>query len=87
MRSIFKYVLARVPRQILTLPDGAQILSVDRQFENLVLWAAVDPERPVVRRVFHTALTGEDVPDNGEHLATVKFNDGAFIVHVFEVPL
>ncbi len=83
MRRIFKYSLQRVYRQLIGMPRGAEILSVQAQFGEAVIWAAVNPEQEMGKRIIYSIPTGEEPPD-GMFLGTIQFNDGAFVLHVFE---
>jgi hypothetical protein len=58
-RRIFKYELDVLPRFMIWLPEGAEILSVGRQGPLPYLWASVDETRKLEQRVFRTMTTGE----------------------------
>lgn len=83
--TIYRYRLPIQDEVTLLMPCFAQILSVQRQDDNLCMWAIVDPaERPETRR-FEIHGTG----NHGRHfhnrkfLATVRDTWGVW--HVFEV--
>ncbi len=95
MSVIWKYDLKVTDEQVLDLPEGAQILSVQQQAGSLLagsplqLWALVDPDNAWERRFFHVVGTGNSMPilSRGEcltHLATVVTVRGALVWHVFE---
>lgn len=87
---IFKYPLATVEEQVIEMPKGAEILSLQVQNNLPTLWAMVDTEAPLEGRVFISVLTGGalKVPREGlSFLGTAQMNNGAFVVHVFEMPL
>lgn len=86
MKRIFKYELPVMETQLLTLPKNARVLSVANQRDNLVLWAAVDPQaKDVESHLITIGTTGNTLPDvqNTDFLGTVLFNNGSFVTHVF----
>ena len=66
-------------------PLKEQILHVDKQHENMALWAMVTPERPPRHVDCQICMTG--VPcqgvDPADHVATVLLIDGQFVFHIF----
>lgn len=86
MKRIFKYELPVMETQLLSLPKDSQVLSVENQRENLVLWASVDLRtKESERHVILIGTTGNPLPnlDNADFLGTVLFNNGSFVTHVF----
>ena len=83
-RTIYKYRLDNVRRQVLELPRGHEVLKVDEQDGTLVLWALVDVDEPKERVVLWIFGTGFCVPESLVlyHLGTVQM--GQFVWHVFE---
>lgn len=82
-RQVWKYTLERFGPSSLSVPIGAEILSVQVQGASVAMWALVDPSAPLVVRSFLLAGTGHDLPDGGlVHRGTVL--DGVFVWHVFE---
>lgn len=84
---IWKYHLAPSGETRIDMPEGARVLAVQNQQETLCLWAVVDPTARKHTRSFHVELTGFDIgveAERGAYLGTVQFNDGAYVVHVFE---
>jgi hypothetical protein len=88
---IWKYQLADEARQVVMMPSGAEILSVQQQHGDLQLWAMVDPDLPKQMRVFEIFGTGTTMPDLSSegrvrrHLATVQTCQGMLVWHVFEL--
>jgi hypothetical protein len=68
-------------------PRSAQILSVDVQHGDVVLWAAVTPEDDArVPRRFAIVPTGGTIPNGGlspRFLGTVLMENGTYVWHVF----
>jgi hypothetical protein len=88
---IWKYQLADEARQVVMMPSGAEILSVQQQHGDLQLWAMVDPDLPKQMRVFEIFGTGTTMPDLSSegrvrrHVATVQTCQGMLVWHVFEL--
>lgn len=101
MKIIKKFVFeprASVGEQHVELDQTAEILSIQKQRESIAMWVS-EPSRgrflPVAadapaeitlrRRTFVVLLTGDGVPPRHEHRATVQFDNGAFVAHLFEI--
>jgi hypothetical protein len=85
LKTIWKYELQAQEREILLMPIGAQILSVQTQRNTPCIWALVDPSVQKESRVFRIVGTGHDVPwpvDRSLHRGTVQV--GPFVWHIFE---
>ena len=83
MKTIYKYQLTS---QVctLTLPTGAEILTVKLQNEKPTLWAVVNPNTSEVEERHICIIgTGWQVEDNMEYITT--YLDGYFVWHVFEL--
>lgn len=87
MRVIYKYPLRLADHQILRLPEGGTVLSVQEQRGQLVIWAAVDMSQPDVNVEFRIVGTGNPFPndmlDGYVWLGTVQEREGVFVWHVF----
>lgn len=84
--TVYKYTLAlnHGPAPV-SIPDGAEILYVNRQGQAICLWARVDPTRPMTVRRFGVFGTGHDLPMTSDSLSHVgSFLDGPLVWHVFE---
>lgn len=87
MKRIYKYPFQNRRVADIYLPVGAQVLTVQEQHGDLVLWALVEPDNDVEKRSFVTVLTGVESfnwPDP-TYLATIQSEGGTFVRHVFEV--
>ena len=85
MTTIYKYTLPNVGRNVLDLPDGAKVLTVQMQGHAACLWAQVEPHKPTGRRFFDVYGTGHDMPaDPGDYVATIQMESGALVWHVFD---
>lgn len=83
---IYKYQLGLYGITELLLPEGAQILSVQNQRGHLVLWADVNRQASDITRKFMAVVTGSNPPERkNQFIGTVQFDNGNYVVHVFEV--
>jgi hypothetical protein len=87
VRSIWKFNLAP-GETTLQIPQGAGILTAAEQFGGISMWAAVDPEKPLVDRKFAVFATGQSIETLLGHkfIGTVLLNGGSLVFHVFERP-
>lgn len=86
MKTIRKYQLSVIGRQVVPMPAGSVILSAAVQRETICLWAMVDPNTPPVGRVIVIVGTGHEVPAGvaaSDFLGTVQLS-GGLVFHVFE---
>jgi hypothetical protein len=87
MKIIYKYKILSGDIFKIKMPRDAQILSVQNQLDNLVLWARVETENYDVLRVLHIFFTGsEALPENivnMRYTATVQMLNG-LVVHIFD---
>lgn len=86
MQEIYKYEVEIGQRNVVKMPENAQILSVQMQHGIPVIWALVDPQFLEEKRRFEFVGTGHDIEfDTTKYIGTVQLNNGAFIFHLFEV--
>lgn len=84
MKTIYKYKL-QPGRTVLDMPDGAKVLTVQTQGDDVCLWALVEPNKPTTRRFFDVYGTGHQMPaDPGAYVATFQMGGSALVWHVFE---
>lgn len=88
-KKVFKYPLRIDDKIILSLPKGAEILTVQTQFEHPCLWALVDPYATVETRVFRLAGTGHpiafDIGSVYKYINSFQLQGGNLIFHLFEI--
>lgn len=82
MKTIWKFLLRINDRQVVVLPHGAQMLTIQMQGHHPCLWALVDPSRPPQQRGIQMYGTGHPATDAGVYIAT--FQTGPLVFHVFE---
>jgi hypothetical protein len=88
IRKVFKYLLPRLDEFTLELPEGAQLLSVQAQGNEPMLWALVDENAPSKVRSFILRGSGHAIalPSASYwYVGTVQLHGGHFVGHVFEV--
>ena len=87
MRTIHKFTLLHISwKGSLQIPKGAQFCGFDFQNERPTLWFEVDTAQFTETRNFEVVGTGANVPNGGQHLASVQVYDGRYWVwHLYEV--
>ena len=84
--NIWKYPLEVVPQQILEMPFGSKILTVQVQQEIPCIWALVNPEIYLDNREIRIVGTGHKFDDPlFKYIGTFQQLDGSLVWHVFEV--
>ena len=88
MKKIYKYPTEIQDEQVVLLPTGAKILTVQTQSGKAFIWAMVNPTMPndmaVTIRIFGTGHTIQDA-DRLEYIGTIQMCGGALVFHVFKV--
>lgn len=86
MTTIHKFPLEPKDLNIVEMPEGAEILSVQVQHETPVLWAIVDTDRAKEQRKIRVIGTGHEInacePLN--FIDTFQLPTG-LVFHVFEI--
>jgi hypothetical protein len=88
MVTVWKYPVTIIDDWTISLPAGAQVLTVANQGEQACLWALVDPSQPTTeRRRFRIAGTGHPIgtSDDLRYINTFQLMAGALVFHLFEV--
>lgn len=85
MKAVWKYEITKSGEFSLSIPTGAQFLSIKTQFNKPVMYFLVDPDNLPEDRKFFIAGTGHKViPDSGyAYLDTFSVGDGIFMWHIF----
>ena len=83
MRVIYKYILKEQDVNVILMPEYATILKVDRQQDQLCLWAEVDTERSRIPYTIRIFGTGNTLPEDEmlTYLDTVVMD--YFVWHVY----
>ena len=82
-KSIWKFPLVVTDEQIVPLPIGAEVLSVQVQNGVPCLWAKVDTDAVKEGRVVQIFGTGHDASDAGDYISTFQLHDGELVFHAF----
>ena len=88
MLKVFKYDLPIDNYSEISMPKDSQILSIQTQKENPVIWALVDPSAKMITRKFRFAGTGHPILHDKQelyHHGSFQMACGALVFHVFEV--
>lgn len=87
-KVVYKYKLQLTKdTQEVILPQGAQILCIKMQNDDLCMWALIDPDQTYNEVVkIRCAGTGHVVEEDIEcYIDTVMLLDGALVFHFFKV--
>ena len=85
--AIWKFPLSLETKQVLLMPKGAEILSVQTQNDIICIWAEVEPLAKKEERTFEIFGTGFSLPElnleeDRRHLGTCQ--TGQLVFHVYE---
>lgn len=86
IRTIWKFPVQVKPDFVVEIPSGGEVLSVQVQYMEPVMWVMVDPDAPKEQRRFTVKGTGHhfDISDLGRFIGTFQLAEGNFIGHLFE---
>jgi len=87
-KSIFKYTLETTDKQIVKLPIGSEILTIQTQFEEPQLWALVNSTEEREDRIIEIFGTGHpihcDMGVERKYISTYHLSGGNYVFHAFE---
>lgn len=82
MKTIYKYP---VDKEIILLPEGAEILHIDVQNEYPFVWTIVDTEVVIQKAYLFAFGTGYPLPSNKiEFIKTLICYKGSLVLHIFK---
>lgn len=85
MKTIWKFELEVTYKQVIRMPAEAEVLSVQTQHDQPVLWALVGPKHYLEERTFFMHGTGHSVgPEVGRFVGTFQMAEGGLVFHLFE---
>lgn len=88
-RAVQKYPLRVTDEQIIVMPEGAQILTVqttDKDGDQPFIWALVDVTKRMAGRTIYVVGTGHSFPvDAGKYIGTFQTQGGTGVWHVFDM--
>lgn len=86
---IFKYPVRIRDKFEVELPQSAEILDVQLQFGEPMMWALVDPQEQKVTRRFRVIGTGHPIESDDLHrlhyVGTFQVAGGDMVFHLFNV--
>ena len=84
MRVIYKYQIDLAPRTDIEMPYGAKILTVGRQDGKLMLWAEIDANNLMAKRIIWLIGTGWSAAcsEHCPYIGTIF--DGDFVWHIYD---
>lgn len=87
--AVWKFKLEVKDRQSIEMPQGAEILDIQTQNNEICIWALVDIDAKMDVRHFEVWGTGhkhyyEDYK-KADYLGSVQTENGKFVWHIFEV--
>lgn len=87
MKTIWQYTIETLHDNVLEIPKGGQVLSIQIQGGLPQLWVLIDPNAEKGKRTFRLHGTGHGVPDSDKlnFIGTVQLDKGELVLHVFEV--
>jgi hypothetical protein len=88
VKTIWKFPLALRPRDVIEMPQGAEILSCGWQGESPMLWALVDPYAPKTARLIVVMPTGAQCDFAGltpVSLGRIEPPGTGYIFHLFDL--
>lgn len=86
-KTIYKYPLEIVDEQVVLLPTGAKILTVQAQMDKPCIWAMINPTAPDNMAVTIRMIgTGQPIQDDYclEYIGTFQIYGGRLVFHAFE---
>jgi len=84
IQTIWKFPLETTDEQVIELPVGAKILTVQLQGGKPCLWALVNPDQTMQQVKIETFETGHNIPSgNRTYIATYQLMAGSLILHAF----
>jgi hypothetical protein len=87
VKTIYKYKIETRDRQHISMPKGAEILTIQVQHGEPHIWVLVETNGGEVMRTIDVFGTGNPIydPDGSRrYIGTYQLYDGELIFHVFE---
>lgn len=86
--TIYKYDLQIADEQILEIPEGFEILTVQTQRNRPRLWVIVDPSKGHKSVLIHMRGTGHLMGNavGKKYIGTFQIDEGTFVFHTFYSP-
>lgn len=82
--AVWKFPLQLAERQVIEMPVGAKLLTVQIQHDIPCIWALVDPAAPTTPLDIRTLGTGQAFDaEDFKYIGTYQIHGGGFVFHVF----
>ena len=90
MKTIWKFPIKVGDIITIEMPLYSQVLTIQSQFDEPMMWALVDPKQIKETRYFEVFGTGHSVPDldatkQRNYINTFQVHGGSLIFHLFEL--
>lgn len=88
IKTIYKYDLMMLDVQVVQLPIGAEILTIQEQYEEPKLWVLVDPNQGIKESIVIEMLgTGHhfDGSRKRQYINTFQLQGGSLVFHCFKL--
>lgn len=82
--TIYKYKLKPEDFPTVLMPEGARLLHVAGQHNEVCVWADVDLDKPERERVFACVATGDSPPTEATYVGTALIYSGDLVIHVYD---
>jgi len=86
MKKIYKYSLEITDAQMIEMPEGAEVLTVQLQEEIPCIWAKVSPANKMVKYKVRIIGTGHAIYDDetlGKYIGTYLIKGDRLVFHVW----
>jgi hypothetical protein len=84
-KKIWKFQLQTTHSQVLEIPSGSEILTVQVQNGKPCIWALVDDIYSPTKRIIEVFGTGHTIEDGTrKYIGTYQLYSGDLVFHVFE---
>jgi hypothetical protein len=84
--EIWKYTLTKIYKNPVEMPIDSKILCLKTQYGKPTLWALVNPENQLEKRMFILKETGSLFKyTNYTYIGTVLSKDETYVLHCFEI--
>jgi len=69
-------------------PEGAKVLSIHNQYQQLVMYIEVETDNIKTPRTFLVVETGKKMPEfegTKEYIGTALFDSNTYVIHIYEI--
>lgn len=85
-KVVYKYDIEIKDSQLIDIPAGGEILTVQTQHGRPRIWVLVQPEAELKQRVLLLCGTGQEIEvGRMKYIGTFQMYEGKLVYHLFEV--